>query len=267
MIWDKPRILQELRRLHRDGVNLSYSHLARSKQALLSAAAYHFGSYRGAIEKAGIDYAEVIQRPRWNKQRIIRLLKDAKRKGIELHWSSVTRRGDELARAAFAAIQPRLFGRWDRALHAAGLDADDVVMYRAWDKASVVFELKARAQDNEPLNSGGLQKDDPGLHAAAIRYFGSYPAALRAAKFNPSQVRERRRWDKQGLLKSLKSASKRGALSDTELRRSDPGLYGAAIRIFGTFTAARKAAGLSAKKDSNHKASASNGKAKSKKKK
>ena len=61
MIWDKPRILQELRRLHRDGADLSYSHLARQQQALLSAAAYHFGSYRIAIEKAGIDYAEVIQ--------------------------------------------------------------------------------------------------------------------------------------------------------------------------------------------------------------
>src|SRR5437016_2625463 len=90
MIWDKPRILQELRHLHRDGVDLSYNHVARKHQALLSAAAYHFGSYRTGIEKAGIDYSEVIQRPRWNKQRIIRLLKEAKRKGIELHWSSVT---------------------------------------------------------------------------------------------------------------------------------------------------------------------------------
>src|SRR3954469_1254094 len=221
MIWDKPRILQELRRLHRDGVILSYSHLAKRKQALLSAAAYHFGSYRAAIEKAGIDYAEVIQRPRWTKQRIIRILKDSKRKGIELHWSAVTRRGDELARAAFAAIQPRLFGKWDRALHAAGLDADDVVMYRAWDKSSVVFELRARAQVGEALNSGGLQKDDPGLHAAAIRYFGSYPAALRAAKFNPARLRERRTWDKQSVVDALKRSHKRGAVADTEVRSAD----------------------------------------------
>ena len=63
MIWEKNRILTELRRLHREGVNLSYSHLARKKQPLLSAAAYHFGSYRSAVQKAGIDYAEVIQRP------------------------------------------------------------------------------------------------------------------------------------------------------------------------------------------------------------
>jgi len=244
MIWDKPRILQELRRLHREGVNLSYSYIARRKQALLSAAAYHFGSYRNAVEKAGIDYAEVIRRPRWTKLRIIRMLKDAKRKGLELHWSSVTKRGDDLARAAFAAIQPRLFGRWDRALHAAGLDADDVVMYRAWDKPSVVFELKSRAQDGEALNSGGLQKSDPGLHAAAIRYFGNYSAALRAAKFDPKELRERRSWDRDSVLKALKTAQKRGAVSDTAVRRTDPGLYGAAVRLFGSFTAARKASGV-----------------------
>jgi hypothetical protein len=251
MIWDKPRILTELRRLHRDGVDLSYSHLASQQQALLSAAAYHFGSYRGAIEKAGIDYGEVIQRPRWTKQVIIRMLKDAKKKGYELHWSSVTKRGDELARAAFAAIQPRLFGRWDRALHAAGLDADDVVMYRAWDKPSVIFELKLRAQGGEALNSGGLQKDDPGLHAAAIRYFGSYPAALKAAKINPNLHRERRSWDKPALVKALKSADKRGGTSDASLRKSDPGLYGAAIRLFGSFAAARKAAGMGNPKSTN----------------
>ena len=251
MIWEKNRILQELRRLHREGVDLSYSHAARDHQPLLSAAAYHFGSYRAAIEKAGISYADVAQRPRWTKQRIIRMLKEARRKGVELNWSSVTRRGDDLSRAAFAAIQGRLFGKWDRALHAAGLDADDVVMYRAWSRDTVIFELKARAQDGETLHSGGLQKEDPGLHAAAIRYFGTYVNALRAAKFNPNAHRERRLWDKQTVIRSLKTAGRRGNLSDSGLRRVDPGLYGAAIRLFGSLSTAVRAAGI--KNNSNHK--------------
>jgi hypothetical protein len=247
MIWDKTNILQELRQLHRDGADLSYSVMARKKQPLLSAAAYHFGSYRGALEKAGVDYNDVIRRPRWDKQRIIRIIKDAKRKGTELHWSSVTRRRDELARAAFAAIQPRLFGRWDRALAAAGLDADEVTIYRAWDKDTVVVELKSRVQVGEALNSGTLQRENPGLHAAAIRYFGSYPEALKAAGMNPDKHYERRRWDEARVISALKTASKKGDTSDTAIRRSDLGLYGAAVRIFGSFTAARAAAGLEKK--------------------
>jgi hypothetical protein len=250
MVWDKIRIKTELKRLHRGGANLSYNALAKKKQALVSAAAYHFGSFRRAVEAAGIDYADVIRRPRWTKQRIIQLIKAARRKGDDLHWSAVTRRRDELGRAAFASLQPRLFGRWDRALHAAGLDAGEVSRYRRWDRNSVAFELRSRQQAHEPLNSGAIQRDDSGLHAAAVRHFGSYDKALRAARVDPSAVRRRRTWTKSDVLKSLKSAHQRGAgLADSAVRRDDPALYGAAVRLFGTFTAARDATRIKWKRD------------------
>ena len=192
MIWTKQRIVAELKALHKKGTDLSYNNLAKKHQALVSAAAYHFRSYRTAIEKAGIDYAEIVRRPRWTKPRVIALIKAAKRKGNDLNWASVTKRRDDLGRAAFAAIQGRLFGSWDRALHAAGLDSDDVSRYRHWDKSSIAFELRSRNAEGEDLNSGSVQRDDPGLHAAALRYFGSYDMALRAAKISPAKVRKRK---------------------------------------------------------------------------
>ena len=249
MIWDKTNILQKLRQLHKAGKDLSYNAMCRSMQALLSAAAYHFGSYRAAVEKAGIDYAEVIRRPRWTKQLIIKLIKNAKRKGEDLHWSAVTKRRDEVGKAAFASLQPRLFGRWDRALHAAGLDADEVARYRKWDRNSIVFELKSRVQDREPLNSGAIQTEDPGLHAAAVRHFGSYDKAMSAARIDPSSVRQRRTWTKPQVLAALKAARRSGQhLSDSSIRQSHPALYGAAVRLFGSFTKARSAAGIRLKK-------------------
>jgi hypothetical protein len=245
MIWTKPRIAAELKRLHHSGAELSYNALARKRQALVSAAAYHFGSYRAAVQAAKIDYAEVTRRPRWSKPIIIRLIKQARRKGQDLHWSAVTKRRDELGRAAFASLQPRLFGRWDRALHAAGLDADEVSRYRKWDRNTVAFELRSRAQDDEELNSGAVQQEDSGLHAAAVRHFGSYDAALRAARVDPGSVRRRRTWTKPQVVQALKKAKRGGKnLSDSAIRRADPALYGAAVRLFGTFTAARKAAGI-----------------------
>src|SRR5437588_11315244 len=123
--WDKERIVHTLRQLHKRGEDLSYNKLAKRHQSLVSAAAYHFGSYRAAVERAGIDYAAVTRRPRWNKQLIITQIKQARRNGQDLHWSAVTKRRDELGMAAIASLQARLFGRWDRALQAAGLDADD----------------------------------------------------------------------------------------------------------------------------------------------
>jgi hypothetical protein len=245
MVWTKEEILYSLKKLYKEGKDLSYNALAKRKQALVSAAAYHFGSYRRAVERAGIDYAAVTRRPRWTKQAIIALIKTAKRKGEDLHWSAVTKRRDELGRAAFASLQPRLFGSWDRALHAAGLDADEVNRYRKWDKERIVFELKSRWREHEPLNSGAIQREDPGLHAAAVRHFSSYDDALKAAKLDPDRVRERKSWDKAGVLRGLKSIRKTGEhLSDSAVRRAHPALYGAAVRLFGSFTAAREAAGI-----------------------
>ena len=243
MVWNKPRILKELKTLERRGADLSYNALARKRQQLLSAAAYHFGSYRKAVEDAGIDYTAVTRRPRWTKPRIIAMIKKARRTGKDLHWSAVTKRRDELGRAAFASLQPRLFGRWDRALHAAGLDADEISIYRTWDCNTVAFELRARVADHLPLNSGALQRDDSGLHAAAVRHFGSYDRALRAARVDPERVRRRRRWTKRQVLAGFRAAARAAAhLSDSHVRREHPALYGAALRLFGTFTAARNAA-------------------------
>jgi len=169
MIWSKTEILKEIRRLHKTGGDLSYNGRARAMQALVSAAAYHFKSYRRAVEQAGIDYATVLRRPRWTRGKIIALIKSARRRGEELHWSAVTRRRDELGKAAFAALQPRLFGNWHRALHAAGLDADEVSRYRHWDRNSIVFELKSRYRDDEPLSSGALPRSSVKLIWAKLK--------------------------------------------------------------------------------------------------
>ena len=115
MTWTKTRILQELKSLHKKGRDISYNGLARTAQSLVSAAAYHFKSYRRAVELAGIDYALVLRRPRWTRARIIALIKDGRKRNLKLHWSAVTHRRDELGKAAFASLQKRLFGRWDRA--------------------------------------------------------------------------------------------------------------------------------------------------------
>ena len=247
MPWTKDTIVEQLKALHEADHPLSYNKLARTHQSLVSAAAYHFGSYRAAVEAAGIDYAQITRRPRWTKQRIVGLIRAAGDAGEDLHWSAVTRRKDELGKAAFASLQPRLFGRWDAALTAAGLDAADISRYRRWGEPTILEELARRRQAGEPLNSGALQKADPGLHAAAVRYFGGFEDALRAAQIDPADHRRRRRWTKPQVLAGLRAAAEdRVRMSDGGVRAHDPALYGAAVRLFGSFTTARDAAGLDA---------------------
>ncbi|MGB7160750.1 MAG: hypothetical protein WBD40_21985, partial [Tepidisphaeraceae bacterium] len=68
-----------------------------------------------------------------------------------------------------------------------------------------------------------------------------YDRALRAAKVDPDEVRRRRRWTKPQVLAALRAAARQGThLSDSSVRRAHPALYGAAVRLFGAFTTARK---------------------------
>ena len=95
------------------------------------------------------------------------------------------------------------------------------------------------------MNSGTLQSQDAALHAAAVRYFGNYDAALKAAKFEPGRLRQRRKWDRAAVLREIRAAKKAGVrLADSNLRREIPALYGAAVRWFGSFPAARAKAGV-----------------------
>jgi hypothetical protein len=171
------------------------------------------------------------------------MVKRAYRDAEDLHWSAITRRGDELGKAAFASLQPRLFGTWEKALRAAGLDPAKISRYRHWDRKSIIAELKRRATKKLPLNSGAIQQEDPGAHAAAVRHFGTYDQALRAAALDPDKLRQRRRWTRDDVIEELRGfAKKRGEVKDSLLRRHAPALYGAALRLFGTLTGARNAA-------------------------
>lgn len=179
----------------------------------------------------------------WTRVRVIRVLKRAYRAGRDLSWTAVVGGRGELRRAAFAAVRRRLFGSWDRALHAAGLHAGDIARYRSWDRTEVVAELRELAADGERLSSGRMRREDPGLHAAAVRYFGSWPGALRRAGVSVEKARERRRWTAERVLAALRKRRRRGeGLSGTVVRREDPALYGAAVRYWGGFRAAREAA-------------------------
>lgn len=244
MVWTKHSIIAKLKHLHKSRADLSYNALARSQQPLVSAAAYHFGSYRQAIQKAGIQYRDVLRRPRWTKAGIVKLIKQGKRKSLDLHWSAVTRRRDDLGRAAFASLQPRLFGSWDRALHAAGLDAEDISRYRRWDRNTILFELKQLSRDEQPMNSGAVQKSAPGLHAAAVRHFGNYDSALMAAKLDPSRIRRRRKWNKKAVVRRLRELHARDPLlvTDSMIRHEDASVYGASVRLFGSLRSAKAAA-------------------------
>lgn len=184
-------IARRLRADHARGVNLGYRSVRRSRPRLAARVVYHFGSWSSALEAAGIDPRLHSRNPFWTKDRIIRTIKSARRASVDLTWSEVIARRDDLSRAAHAAIRRRNFGSWSRALQAAGVDPDLERKHNRWDRQTIAFELRLRHAEREPMNSAAVQCDLPALHAAALRHFGSFDAALRAARIDPDKVRLR----------------------------------------------------------------------------
>jgi hypothetical protein len=218
--------------------------MCRKNQALVSASNYHYGAYKRAVMMAGIDYARYVKKPWWTDAWIVRLIKQAKRNGDELNWRAVSARRDALGHAALAAVRPRLFGSWDKALEAAGLDTDRVRKYHKWNRPRILAALRNRVRTNKAVNSGVIQREIPGLYGAATRIFGSYDDALRAARLDPLRVRERREWDRPIVLEALRGFDKRhGAINNTLLRKHDPSLQKGVNKIFRSLDGALAALG------------------------
>lgn len=180
-IAGRKKVIRAIRAARRDGKPLNYRAMRAHDLKLVSLACHHFGSWKSAIESAGLDYKQIARKPLWTKDRVIRLLKQAKRRGRDLNWTKVIARNDPLARAAYAAISKRLFGSWPRALSAAGIDPDMEILHVKWDRESIVWDIRQLDADGSDLGSREIQLTEPALHAAAVRHFGSWRAAVNAA--------------------------------------------------------------------------------------
>ena len=70
----------------------------------------------------------------------------------------------------------RHFGQWRRAVEASGLEPTR----RIWSRETIIVEIKQRRAEGRSLGSG--DRANINLVAAAVRHFGSWTAALKAAR-------------------------------------------------------------------------------------
>jgi len=237
--WDSGLVARTIRQLHEQGVDVSYGSMVKSHQPVVLAARHYFGSYKLAVETAGIDYASIRLRPKWTAVKVIKMVRDAAETGVALNHRAVFDRGDDLGKAAIAASRTRLFGSWDDTLFAAGLDPKKIARQKKWSANTVLHVLSARRSLNQPLNGAAVQKEIPSLYMAAVRWFGSYDQALAAAAINPDQVRLIKKWTRARVVRGLREfQTLHGWISYRSLHRADEALLSATRRFFGTFTQA-----------------------------
>lgn len=243
--WTTNRIIARIHALKQKGEDLSYNRMAHAAGGLISAASYHFGSWKKAVEAAGFDYDHEVRRiPRWSKEKIIEAIQSAGARGVDLSWTNVTKK-PEYSAIAYAAIRNPRFGSWDKTLRAAGIDPAQVRRYETWNKDRVIRGIKDRAKAGEGLNSKTMQEQACKLFNAALKRFGNWGSALKAAGINPARVYKRRRWDQAIVKKEIKALLRsKTDLAASFVRQHHQALYSASCKYFGSWTAARRASGV-----------------------
>lgn len=242
--WDTKTISLELRRLYRLGHDICSRNLRRSHSSLHAAAIHWFGSYRAAVEAAGIDYARVCHEPEnhWSREAIIRELR--RRKNQPLHQGEMEREMPALVLAAY-----RYFGNYRKAIEAAGFDYEHIRVrpQHVWNPRRIVTALRRARHNGNDLWHGALKRSEPSLLRAAQRYFGSYHRAAKAAGIEASALRPPpfRRWSGPCVVEELKRMHReRQPLNPTHLRKTRPYLFRVCGRRFGCYRKAVAAAGI-----------------------
>jgi len=131
-MWTRERILERIRELHAKGEDLSWRHVSTQVDPQLAAASTkrkHFGSWRNAIQAAGLKYSDIRRYREWDEQAVIDRLKELHAQGKDLNAKSM----EELDITLITAARRR-FESWDKALTAAGLDYSKIVLRKPFKR-------------------------------------------------------------------------------------------------------------------------------------
>ncbi len=176
--WSRDEVVREIRRLDKQGSQLNSGYIARSYPALAYAARKYLGSWEDAIRAAGLDYSRIRRKYFWSRKKVVERIRELHKAGKPLHVSAAEKLYCGLVGAA-----TMYFGSWRNAIRASGLDYTGIKRQKEWSKREIVREIRRVHREGMKLNTTiQVRHQYRNLHASAVRYFGSWAAALRAAR-------------------------------------------------------------------------------------
>lgn len=181
--WTREHILARIRELHTAGEDLSHSAAKRNHQYLVVVAINDrfFGSWREAVQAAGISYEDVSKHEYWTPARISARIRELHQAGADLSHEAAKRHYGALVSAASS---PRYFGSWGAAIRGAGLDYDQIRKINRWTREKIVQTIHDLHREGQSVSHGNMRRMGyRGLMEAASRtdHFGSWCDAVRAA--------------------------------------------------------------------------------------
>jgi hypothetical protein len=237
--WTALRVTQEIRRMGSRGAPLSCKASQRTDTGLIAAAYAIYGSWDNALLASGYDPAAVRCRlPAWTRSTIVRAIQDRANAGLPVN-------SGKMAPSSATIAAYRLFGSWDAALKAAGA-FHLITKPQPWSKELIVKRVVEHHRHGKPLNATAVREYDKALTMAAWRYFGPWCRVLRAAGFDPDDIRlHRPQWTAEAILKTIRKQAAAGEPLGSH-SFTPASLVNAARRLFGGWPEALAAAGVRA---------------------
>ncbi len=246
--WSREIVVVSIQKIYESGGKLNSNYAQRHRRKLYLAACVYMGSWREAIEAAGIPYnqVKVLERPcpKWGKEKILLQIQALHRAGRPVNSNYVQLHGTRTKRLYHSAV--KYFGGWKQAVEAAGLDYSEIRLrtFRCWSKTAIAKVIQERSRQGLTL---AIYREDRGLYHAAKRYLGSWKKALRFAGIDPRTIPDpRRMWTKDRVREEILALHKKDIpLNHAALKKSGHvNLMSAACVLFGSWRKAIRFSGL-----------------------
>jgi hypothetical protein len=235
--WTEERLLAEIRRRYTTGESLRCKDIPDRLQL---AARRLFESWQAAIEKAGISYEETAGEWRWSKEKVIDMIRE------------MAGRGEPLGARYVRAHYPSLYtggvkhfpSSWRNALVAAGFDPAEHKTPRGhWNNDRAENWVRQRVRDGLSILAQDVPND---LKRFVFDHLGrGWTDFIETLGIAYPGRRKRRDWTRDELLVEIRRWHAAGnPMSFAAVHRSYQALTKYSRRFFGSWDAARAAAGL-----------------------
>jgi len=182
--WSKDKIVLEISDMQARGILLNWRSAAEAEPDIVANATRLFGSWNAAVIAAGIELPSPIKRKGLNfdKHAVVVEIQRMQRQHEPLN-AYATRH-----LPVFAASLP-LFGTWENAIKAAGIDYSDIMLFRKWTPGLVKFMISSLYKNSVDISSHNTQIHNSPLFNAGCRLFGSWQKAVEASGISYEDVR------------------------------------------------------------------------------
>jgi len=258
--WTREGIIRRILDLDAKGYPLTVGNPGVSP-ALYQAGSRIFGSWRNALQAAGLSPDRGGRAERWPPAKILLVIRNLSRRRRPLRKKEIEERFGSMVSAA-----RRIFGSWSKAILASGVDPARLRRAVPWTRERVLETLLTRTLRNQPVSA--RQMEPRSIVEAGRRFFGSWSATLEAAGLDPAVVTVRpsparacasapsvngaRRappprlsWTPEKIVAAIRARHlQQKPLNAVALKREETPLYCAARRHFKNWRSALLAAGL-----------------------